>query len=72
MTLQLYPRQLSSNALTIDDGGQPFFIPKTFNYMLIGDHFVNIDIPSWFKKKHNETLTRANNNALLTIKRLAE
>ena len=70
MTLQLYRRQLSNNALTIDNGGQPFFIPKSFEHTIVNDYLVIIDVPKWFEDKHEGTLNRIKANTNLTIERL--
>lgn len=70
MTLQLYPRQLSNNALTIDDGGQPFFVPKSFEHTIVNSYLVIVDIPKWFEDKHEEELKRIKTSTNLTIKRL--
>lgn len=70
MTLQLYRRQLSNNALTIDNGGQPFFIPKSFEHTIVNKHFVIVDLPKWFEDKHEDTLNRIKANTNLTIERL--
>jgi len=72
MTLQLYRRQLSNNALTIDDGGQPFFVPKSFEHTIVNSYLVIVDIPQWFEEKHEEELKRIKTSTNLTIKRLAE
>jgi len=71
MTLQLYRRQLSNNALTIDNGGQPFFIPKSFEHTIVNDYLVVVDIPQWFEDKHEEELKRIKTSTNLTIKRLS-
>ena len=70
MTLQLYHRQLSSNALTIDNGGQPFFIPKSFEHTIVNKYFVIVNVPKWFEDKHEDTLNRIKANTNLTIERL--
>jgi hypothetical protein len=71
MTLQLYRRQLSNNALTIDNGGQPFFVPKSFEHTIVNNHFVIVDLPTWFVDKHEDTLNRIKTNTNLTIERLS-
>jgi len=71
MTLQLHHRQLSNNALTIDDGGQPFFVPKSFEHTIVNKHFEIIDVPAWFQEKHNDTLNKIKANTDLTIQRLS-
>ena len=71
MTLQLYRRQLSNKALTIDNGGQPFFIPKSFEHTIVNNHFVIVDIPKWFEDKHEDTLKKIKTNTNLTIERLS-
>lgn len=70
MTLQLYRRQLSNNALTIDNGGQPFFIPKSFKHTIVNKYFVIVNVPKWFEDKHEDTLNRIKANTNLTIERL--
>ena len=70
MTLQLYRRQLSNNALTIDNGGQPFFIPKSFEHTIVNKYFVIVNVPKWFEDKHEDTLNRIKANTNLTIERL--
>lgn len=72
MTLQLYRRQLSNNALTIDDGGQPFFIPKSFEHTIVNKHFVIVDLPKWFEDKHEDTLNKIIRDTNLTIERLSD
>jgi hypothetical protein len=72
MTLQLYPRQLSNNALTIDNGGQPFFIPKSFEHTIVNSYLVIVDVPKWFEDKHEDTLERIKTNTNITIKRLGD
>lgn len=72
MTLQLYRRQLSNNALTIDDGGQPFFIPKSFEHTIVNDYLVVVEIPKWFEDKHEDTLRRIKTNTNLTIERISK
>lgn len=72
MTLQLYPRQLSNNALTIDDGGQPFFVPKSFEHTIVNSYLVVVDVPKWFEDKHEDTLERIKTSTNLTIKRLGD
>lgn len=72
MTLQLYPRQLSNNALTIDDGGQPFFVPKSFEHTIVNSYLVVVDVPKWFEEKHEDTLKRIKTSTNLTIKRLGD
>lgn len=71
MTLQLYRRQLSNNALTINNGGQPFFVPKSFEHTIVNDYLVIVDIPKWFEDKHEDTLNKIKTNTNLTIKRLS-
>ena len=70
MTLQLYRRQLSNNALTIDNGGQPFFIPKSFEHTIVNKYFVIVNVPKWFEDKHEDTLNKIKANTNLTIERL--
>lgn len=71
MTLQLYRRQLSNKALTIDDGGQPFFIPKSFEHTIVNDYLVIVEVLKWFEDEHEDTLNRIKTNTNLTIKRLS-
>jgi hypothetical protein len=71
MTLQLYRRQLSKDALTIDNGGQPFFIPKSFEHTIVNDYLVIVDVPKWFEDKHEDTLNKIKANTNLTIERLS-
>jgi hypothetical protein len=71
MTLQLYPRQLSNKALTIDNGGQPFFVPNSFEHTIVNKHFVIIDLPDWFQEKHEDTLKKIITSTNLTIERLS-
>jgi hypothetical protein len=72
MTLQLYPRQLSNKALTIDNGGQPFFVPNSFEHTIVNKHFVIVDVPKWFEDKHEDTLKKIITSTNLTIKRLGD
>ena len=71
MTLQLYRRQLSNNALTIDNGGQPFFVPKSFEHTIVNKHFVIVEVPKWFEDEHEDTLNKIIRNTNLTIERLS-
>lgn len=71
MTLQLYRRQLSNKALTIDDGGQPFFIPKSFEHTIVNDYLVIVEVPKWFEDEHEDTLNRIKTSTNLTIERLS-
>lgn len=72
MTLQLYRRQLSNNALTIDNGGQPFFVPKSFEHTIVNDYLVIVDVPKWFEDKHEDALNRIKTSTNLTIERLSD
>jgi len=70
MILQRYRRQLSDKAVTVDHGGQPFFIPNTFEHYILENDLVEIDIPNWFLDKHRIALHDMQVNTNLLIKRL--
>ena len=70
MILQKYRRQFSDKAIAVDHGGQPFFIPNTFEHYILENDLVEIDIPSWFLDKHKQILHEMEVNTNLLIKRL--
>lgn len=72
MILQLYRKQLSNKALTIDNGGQLFFIPSSFEHTIVDKHFVNVTIPEWFLKENQDVLKKIESNTKLTLQRLCE
>lgn len=72
MILQRYRRQLSDKAVTVDHGGQPFFIPNTFEHYILDNDLVEIDIPNWFLDKHKQILHEMEVNTNLLIKRLCD
>jgi len=72
MILQKYRRQFSDKAIAVDHGGQPFFIPNTFEHYILENDLVEIDIPSWFLDKHNQILHEMEVNTNLLIERLCD
>jgi hypothetical protein len=72
MILQKYRRQFSDKAIAVDHGGQPFFIPNTFEHYILENELVEIDIPSWFLDKHRDALQQIERNTNLLIERLCD
>lgn len=72
MILQKYRRQLSDKAVTVDHGGQPFFIPNTFEHKHIDNMLVDIEFPQWFLDKNKQILHEMEVNTNLLIKRLCD
>jgi hypothetical protein len=72
MILQKYRRQLSDKAVTVDHGGQPFFVPLSFEHKDVTRDLVNIEFPKWFLDKHKQTLEEIEFSTNLLIERLCD
>ena len=72
MILQKYRRQLGKDSITLAHGGNPFFVPSSFEHKDVTRDLVAIEFPQWFLDKHKQTLEEIEFSTNLLIERLCD
>jgi len=72
MVLKKYRRQLGKDSITLEHGGQPFFVPSSFEHTEVTRDLVAIEFPQWFLNKHKQTLEEIEFSTNLLIERLCD
>lgn len=69
LTLTLHNRQIGARSFTLNNGSNPFFVPK-FKHLMMGHNLIEISFPTDYYDTNREALESMAFNTNLYIKRL--